>query len=150
MSNQGDIAIDDVSLTPGVCPSAPQAAAPESNDCTFEVRYWVMLGPLSGLSQELRKGFAWVMPGLSQGLWSGYNSCEWTSGALDWVYKLVLRERDICYSTCQRNRVRALTVLNIRALFVPCPCRVRAVSVPCPCPCHVPCLRPCPVSCPVS
>ncbi|XP_037070562.1 MAM and LDL-receptor class A domain-containing protein 2-like [Pollicipes pollicipes] len=33
----GDIAVDDVSLTPGVCPSAPQAASPDSSDCTFEV-----------------------------------------------------------------------------------------------------------------
>lgn len=33
----GDIAIDDVSLTEGVCPLLPQAAAEASNDCTFEV-----------------------------------------------------------------------------------------------------------------
>ncbi|XP_075219109.1 MAM and LDL-receptor class A domain-containing protein 1-like isoform X2 [Lycorma delicatula] len=36
-NNLGDIAVDDVSLTPGSCPTAPQIAAPGSGDCTFEV-----------------------------------------------------------------------------------------------------------------
>ncbi|XP_024085884.1 MAM and LDL-receptor class A domain-containing protein 1-like isoform X4 [Cimex lectularius] len=36
-NNLGDIAIDDISLTPGSCPTAPQIAAPGSGDCTFEV-----------------------------------------------------------------------------------------------------------------
>lgn len=32
----GDIAIDDVSFSPGPCPSAPQAAASHQGDCNFE------------------------------------------------------------------------------------------------------------------
>ncbi|XP_054280218.1 MAM and LDL-receptor class A domain-containing protein 1-like [Macrosteles quadrilineatus] len=36
-NNLGDIAVDDISLTPGSCPTAPQVAAPGSGDCTFEV-----------------------------------------------------------------------------------------------------------------
>ncbi|XP_043230103.1 MAM and LDL-receptor class A domain-containing protein 1-like [Amphibalanus amphitrite] len=49
----GDIAIDDVSLTPGVCPSAPQAAAPDSSDCTFEVDEcgWMNPGRREGLDR---------------------------------------------------------------------------------------------------
>ncbi|KAK3871532.1 hypothetical protein Pcinc_023337 [Petrolisthes cinctipes] len=33
----GDIAIDDISVVQGACPSAPQVAAAKSGDCTFEV-----------------------------------------------------------------------------------------------------------------
>ncbi|XP_043191651.1 MAM and LDL-receptor class A domain-containing protein 1-like [Amphibalanus amphitrite] len=33
----GDIAVDDVSLESGICPAAPQTAAPWSSGCTFEV-----------------------------------------------------------------------------------------------------------------
>lgn len=36
-NNLGDIAVDDISLTSGSCPTAPQIAAPTSGDCTFEV-----------------------------------------------------------------------------------------------------------------
>ncbi|PNF30522.1 hypothetical protein B7P43_G09951 [Cryptotermes secundus] len=36
-NNLGDIALDDLSLTHGSCPTAPQIAAPMSGDCTFEV-----------------------------------------------------------------------------------------------------------------
>ncbi|XP_060847650.1 MAM and LDL-receptor class A domain-containing protein 1-like isoform X1 [Rhopalosiphum padi] len=36
-NNLGDIAVDDISLTPGSCPTAPQIAAATSGDCTFEV-----------------------------------------------------------------------------------------------------------------
>ncbi|XP_072154876.1 MAM and LDL-receptor class A domain-containing protein 1 isoform X1 [Bemisia tabaci] len=36
-NNLGDIAVDDISLTPGACPTAPQIAAAQSGDCTFEV-----------------------------------------------------------------------------------------------------------------
>ncbi|XP_026677384.1 MAM and LDL-receptor class A domain-containing protein 1-like [Diaphorina citri] len=35
-NNLGDIAVDDISLTPGSCPTAPQIAA-SNGDCTFEV-----------------------------------------------------------------------------------------------------------------
>ncbi|KAK7601263.1 hypothetical protein V9T40_008704 [Parthenolecanium corni] len=36
-NNLGDIAVDDISLTHGTCPTAPQIAAPMNGDCTFEV-----------------------------------------------------------------------------------------------------------------
>lgn len=36
-NNLGDIAIDDISFSPGPCPSAPQTAAGLSGDCTFEI-----------------------------------------------------------------------------------------------------------------
>ncbi|XP_069694256.1 MAM and LDL-receptor class A domain-containing protein 1-like [Periplaneta americana] len=36
-NNLGDIALDDLSLTQGSCPTAPQIAAAASGDCTFEV-----------------------------------------------------------------------------------------------------------------
>ena len=32
----GNIAIDDISIAPGVCPTAPQVAAASPGDCSFE------------------------------------------------------------------------------------------------------------------
>ena len=32
----GNIAIDDISIAPGVCPTAPQVAATGPGDCSFE------------------------------------------------------------------------------------------------------------------
>lgn len=36
-TGMGDIAIDEISLTSGVCPTIPQVAAPVARDCTFEI-----------------------------------------------------------------------------------------------------------------
>ncbi|KAJ1526311.1 hypothetical protein ONE63_009461 [Megalurothrips usitatus] len=43
----GDIAVDDISLSPGSCPTAPQVAASSRVDCTFEVDEcgWVNVAP---------------------------------------------------------------------------------------------------------
>ncbi|ROT72905.1 putative MAM domain-containing protein 2-like [Penaeus vannamei] len=46
-NNLGDIAIDDISIIQGACPSAPQVAAGNNGDCTFEVDEcgWTNPGP---------------------------------------------------------------------------------------------------------
>ncbi|XP_066937101.1 MAM and LDL-receptor class A domain-containing protein 1-like [Macrobrachium rosenbergii] len=46
-NNLGDIAIDDISIVQGACPSAPQVAAGNNGDCTFEVDEcgWTNPGP---------------------------------------------------------------------------------------------------------
>ncbi|KAK7075223.1 hypothetical protein SK128_016275 [Halocaridina rubra] len=46
-NNLGDIAIDDISIVQGACPSAPQVAAGNNGDCTFEVDEcgWINPGP---------------------------------------------------------------------------------------------------------
>ncbi|XP_071534110.1 MAM and LDL-receptor class A domain-containing protein 1-like [Panulirus ornatus] len=52
-NNLGDIAIDDISIVQGACPSAPQVAAGKSGDCTFEVDEceWVNPGPRDRLDE---------------------------------------------------------------------------------------------------
>ncbi|XP_069937459.1 MAM and LDL-receptor class A domain-containing protein 1-like, partial [Cherax quadricarinatus] len=46
-NNLGDIAIDEITIKQGACPSAPQVAAAKSGDCTFEVDEcgWTNPGP---------------------------------------------------------------------------------------------------------
>ncbi|XP_042223309.1 MAM and LDL-receptor class A domain-containing protein 1-like isoform X2 [Homarus americanus] len=52
-NNLGDIAIDDISIVQGPCPSAPQVAADKSGDCTFEVDEcgWNSPGPRERLDE---------------------------------------------------------------------------------------------------
>ncbi|CAL4111317.1 unnamed protein product, partial [Meganyctiphanes norvegica] len=48
-NNLGDIAIDDISVVQGACPSAPQVAAGSNGDCTFEVDEcgWTNMAPIA-------------------------------------------------------------------------------------------------------
>ncbi|XP_066995371.2 MAM and LDL-receptor class A domain-containing protein 2 [Anabrus simplex] len=50
----GDIAVDDVSFIQGPCPAAPQVAAPDTGDCTFEVDEcgWTSSGNREGVRWE--------------------------------------------------------------------------------------------------
>ncbi|XP_045139378.1 MAM and LDL-receptor class A domain-containing protein 1-like isoform X1 [Portunus trituberculatus] len=52
-NNLGDIAIDDISIIQGACPSAPQVAAGQIGDCTFEVDEcgWASPGPRERLDE---------------------------------------------------------------------------------------------------
>ncbi|XP_069156146.1 MAM and LDL-receptor class A domain-containing protein 1 isoform X2 [Procambarus clarkii] len=52
-NNLGDIAIDEITIKQGACPSAPQVAAAKSGDCTFEVDEcgWSNPGPRERLDE---------------------------------------------------------------------------------------------------
>ncbi|GLH08185.1 Apical endosomal glycoprotein [Gryllus bimaculatus] len=53
-TGMSDIAVDDLSFTQGPCPAAPQVAAPDAGDCTFEIDEcgWASSGNRQGVEWE--------------------------------------------------------------------------------------------------
>ena len=98
----GNIAIDDLSLTPGVCPTSPQVASASVGDCAFEDDYcgwsnpersarvdelnWDRVEVRASAIDDLSLGLSDSTSGVSAGASGGVPQSDHTTGTKDGYY----------------------------------------------------------------